>query len=157
MRDSQRKKVYTAEVEAFDHDKKTDDPTFREVKAVEKFVKKVFSMKRVQKEWPKTNWLPRVKDGRGCRNAIAHGSGAISIPVWARREWVILHELAHIITARHYYGAAGHGWEFCKTYLRLVEIVMGKEAFLALEKSFLKHGVKFIQPKVEKLDFTFQL
>lgn len=150
MRDSQRKRVYDAEAEAFSHDKKTDDPTFRELKAVEKYVKRVFSRKRVQKEWPRANWLPKVKDGRGCRSALAHGSSAISIPIWARREWVILHELAHIITSREYAGVdkAGHGWEFCKTYLRLVEIVMGKEAFLSLEKCFLKHGVKFMKPRV---------
>ena len=149
MRDNQRKKVYDAEVEAFDYDLKTDEPTFREVKAVEKFVKKVFASKRVQKEWPKATWAPRVKDGRGRRNACAFGGSAIAVPIWARREWVILHELAHIITSREYAGTAkaGHGWEFCKTYLRLVEIVMGKEAYLSLEKSFLKHGVKFIKPR----------
>lgn len=150
MRDVQRKRVYTAEVEAFDTDKKTDAPTLREVKAVEKYVKKVFSSKRVQKEWVMARWAPEVKDGRGRRRACAYGGDAISIPVWARREWIILHELAHIIAIRHYGASpyiAGHGWEFCKTYLRLVEIIMGKEAYLKLEKSFLKHGVKFIQPR----------
>jgi putative metallohydrolase (TIGR04338 family) len=157
MRDVQRKRVYDAEAEAFDHDKNTNDPTFREVKAVEKYVKKVFAMKRVQKEWTRANWAPRVKDGRGCRYPCAYGGVTIVMPVWARREWVILHELAHIITEREYTSKtkAPHGWEFCKTYLRLVEIVMGKGAYLSLEKSFLKHGVKFIQPYDEKVDFTF--
>ena len=146
MRDSQRKRVYTAEVEAFDTDKKTDEPTLREVKEVERFVKKVFASKRVKKEWPLVYHVPVVKDGRGCRNALAHGTSAISVPIWARRKWVVLHELAHIITARYHKGVASHGWEYCRNYLRLVEIILGKEAHAKLEKSFLKHGVKFIKP-----------
>lgn len=146
MRDSQRKRVYTAEVEAFENDKKTDEPTLREVKQVENFVKKVFASKRVQKEWPLVLKAPAVKDGRGCRNALAYGTSSISVPIWARRKWVVLHEIAHIITNHYHKGHAGHGWEYCKIYLRLVEIILGKEAHSKLEKSFLKHGVKFIPP-----------
>lgn len=154
MRDTQRKRVYDAENAAFPDNPKEGQPTHPAVKDVEVFVKKVWSSKRVQNAWPIatgsfTN-LPRVKDGRGCRKASAHGTWAISMPMWSRREWVILHELAHIITTRENFWpkdkVASHGWEFCEIYLKLVLYIMGREAHDALKASFKKHNVKFKKP-----------
>jgi putative metallohydrolase (TIGR04338 family) len=81
---------------------------------------------------------PTVKDGRGTRCAYSYG-GEIGLPRWARKEWVILHELAHELTANKF---AAHGPEFVACYLRLVEIFLGFEQRQKLGAEFLKRNVK---------------
>ncbi|QIQ63304.1 hypothetical protein SEA_SETTECANDELA_188 [Mycobacterium phage Settecandela] len=70
-------------------------------------------------------------------DAWAHyEAGRIAIhpdSVWALRELVVLHELAH-----HYAPAAYHGKRFTYTFIRLVEIMIGPQAALALR--LLLHG-----------------
>jgi putative metallohydrolase (TIGR04338 family) len=146
-RDTQRKRVYTAEhvLERF----KKPLPT---VADVERFVAKVHDAHTV-----KTNYtngvalMTHVKDGRGCRSARSRG-GVIVIPLWARNDWVVLHELAHELTSRSiaYRGMglrAAHGWQFCSTYLDLVLWFMGREAHDALKASFKAHRVRFNKPR----------
>lgn len=53
----------------------------------------------------------------------------ISLPAWARNEWVILHEIAHVLTPGRY---TAHGPEFAGVYLFLVRTVLGPEAGAAL-------------------------
>jgi putative metallohydrolase (TIGR04338 family) len=118
------------------------------VKDVERFVKKVFASKRVQAAFPKAmvRSLPSVKDGRGRRNACG-GPGGISIPVWARNEAVVLHELAHTICLRQGGREAFHGWQFCAVYLRLVLYMMGREAHGVLKTAFKANRVRFTEPR----------
>jgi putative metallohydrolase (TIGR04338 family) len=158
MRDSQRKRVYTAERAAFPDCSETSDPTLPTVEDIERYVKKVWGSKRVQAAFPRSTLhysrVPEVADGRGCRRAIAYGTYQITIPKWARREWVVLHELAHIIVERERLHPkneiADHGWHFCEVYLKLVLYMMGREAHDALKASFKKHKVKFTQPRERK-------
>ncbi len=158
MRDSQRKRVYTAESAAFPNNPKTGEPTLPAVSDVDLYVKKVWHSKRVQAAFPRATrtyyGAPTVLDGRGCRKASAISTHTIKMPRWSRREWVVLHELAHIIVEREYWAQRNeipaHGWLFCETYLKLVLYMLGREAHDALKASFKAHKVKFTKPRERK-------
>lgn len=154
MRDSQRKKLYTAERSVFGGNASTARvgvplPT---VEDVEKYVDKVMSRK-VVKRYFRTDPV-KVADGRGTRWAFARGSSKINIPRWARTEWVVLHELAHILDTRDQRKVgdrrAAHGWQFAGTYLFLVRTMLGKDAAADLKASFRKHRVKFTKPRAKR-------
>ena len=74
---------------------------------------------------------------------------------WARQKWIVIHELAHVVDhnenglPRHIWHQ-GHGWQFCRIYLTLVNLAFGYEAEKALRASFKAHGVKYMQPKTER-------
>lgn len=142
-RDTQRARVYKC------------DPVVREfakpltsVKDVERFVRKTFASKRVQAAYPKAmRWsLPRVGDGRGRSNACG-GFGGIKIPVWAREEATVIHELAHTICLREGGNEAYHGWQFCAIYLKLVLYMLGRPAHDALKAAFKANRVRFTEPR----------
>lgn len=150
IRDSQRSKVYAAEKAAF---KDFDNERFETVKDIERFVRHVWSSKRVQSEWPqavdgKSN-LPDVSDGRGRRKPCAVGSFEIRIPRHGRVDWILVHELAHIIHSRRTAWRreeASHGWQYCAIYLRLTLFILGREKHDALKASFKAHRVKYKEP-----------
>jgi len=145
-RDTQRARVYKCDAAVNNLAKPL--PSVRDV---ERFVKKVFASKRVQAAYPKAmRWtLPRVGDGRGRRNACGW-QGGIKIPLWARNEGVVLHELAHTICMREGGNEAFHGWQFCSIYLRLVLYMMGREAHDALKAAFKANRVRFTKPRASK-------
>lgn len=58
--------------------------------------------------------------------AATGGGGEVTLPPWARTEWVILHEIAHNLTPRQH---AAHGPEFAAVFLTLVRQQMGKVAY----------------------------
>jgi putative metallohydrolase (TIGR04338 family) len=145
-RDSQRGRLYKA-----DDVLKPFATQLPEIRDVERFVERLFASKRVRKSWPRAvcGWsLPRVNDGRGCRNALAHGGSRVTIPRWARTSDVVIHELAHVITYRELGSmVAGHGWQFCSVYLRLVLLFMGREAHDAFKASMKANRVRFAPPR----------
>ena len=60
-----------------------------------------------------------VKNGRGRRKACAYyETRTISLPRWARCEWVVIHECAHLLTDLEH---AAHGALYMKNYIRLLE------------------------------------
>ena len=60
-----------------------------------------------------------VKDGRGRRKACAYYERrTISLPKWARCEWVVIHECAHLLTDLDH---AAHGAHYMKAYIGLLE------------------------------------
>ena len=67
-----------------------------------------------------------------------HGSLTIAVPdnLWALRESVVLHELAH-----HMSPETGHGPAFRSTFTDLVEQVMGPEARFLLQHEFFMRGL----------------
>lgn len=147
-RDQQRARVYKAERVTLANMGKP----LPSVSDVERYVKRVFAMKRVREAFPtmRANWLPSIGDGRG-RRAACGWEGGIKIPLWARTEWVVVHELAHTITRRVYgCNVAGHGWQFCAVYLKLVLYAMGREAHDALKADFKKCRVKFTAPRAKR-------
>lgn len=154
-RDTQRSKVYKAEKEAFrDHAKASE--RLETVEDMEKYVKYVFGLKRVRDAFPNAmpvgdsvfcGWrLPNVRDGRGRRCAGGDVRG-ITMPVWSRSKWIVLHELAHTISLRIHRGIAAHGWEYCATYLLLVRYALGVEAHDLLKEQFKAHRVRFRAPR----------
>ena len=66
--------------------------------------------------------LPRLKDGRGCVRGRAT-AGTIILPRYARRDWYVLHEVAHVIMERRYdrMKYACHGPEFVRVYVDLIQ------------------------------------
>jgi hypothetical protein len=63
----------------------------------------------------------RIKDGRGTRIARG-GIHYINLPMWARTELIVLHEVAHTITDRKWghYNIAGHGAEYMSVFTDLL-------------------------------------
>ena len=114
-----------------------------------------------------SDWKLEVSDGRRCRRALAYGTYKIAIPRWARNDWVVLHEWAHIVHARvtamergeclprmvgygsrtsELAGGPFHGWQYAAVYLDLVRFCMNTEAADALKTAFKEHRVRF-RPK----------
>lgn len=144
VRDTQRSKLYRAE--AVLHKWKKPLPT---VEDVVRYTGKVFGSKRVRAAFPNAilHVLPRVKDGRGTRIAKG-GTSHISIPLWARNDVIVLHELAHTVTRRIYpINIAGHGWQFCATFLKLVLYMIGREAHDELKAEMKRTRVRFRPPR----------
>lgn len=90
--------------------------------------------------------VPTVRLRAG--DAEAHyefATATIALPAasdWAWRELVVLHELAHHITALTSANAAAHGAEFAAVYLRLVNQQLGATAELLLRAAFDGAGVE---------------
>jgi putative metallohydrolase (TIGR04338 family) len=146
LRDTQRSRVYKAEKAiGTTH----SGERLREVRDVERFIKKQFARKAITRRYPDATRAVKIHDGGGRRAAAAYGTWKISLPLWARCELVIIHEMAHIIAHRHYgeCNIAGHGWQFCAVFLDLVRFIMGREAHDALKASFKKHKVRFAQSR----------
>ena len=103
----------------------------------------------VRAEWFRERWPTmedvriRLLDGRGCQSGWARADGTISLPTWARRKLVVLHELAHVVTWQHYgLDQPAHGRKFAWVYLELVRRVLGKEAARELRRAFRVQGVR---------------
>jgi len=144
VRDTQRSKLYRAE--AVLHKWKKPLPAVEDVAV---YADKVFGSKRVRAAFPNAalHDTPRVKDGRGIRNAKG-GRFFISIPRWARNDVVVLHELAHTITQRVWpINCAGHGWQYCQTFLKLVLYMIGREAHDAFKAEMKATRVRFRPPR----------
>lgn len=108
--------------------------------------------------WPHIKKV-RIKDGRGTRKArgslkidfFAEQSGSmeftirstasalINLPRWARREWVMLHELAHSVTPD---SLPAHGPDFAANYLTLIHHKLGRDAEQQLLDAFIEHRVR---------------
>ena len=80
-----------------------------------------------------------VHDGRGRVKACAVGR-IIKLPLWARSERVILHELAHVIQTER----PGHGRQFCRIFLDIVRRWHSdRDAWRTLRASFRAHRVRY--------------
>lgn len=136
MRDFQRSKVYRSEkiLDNFCEKK------FETVKEVEGFInEKILPFMKENYDIKKIV----VGDGRGRRRACAmFDRMTIKLPKWARKDWVIAHEIAHLpFTGTD--GHSAHGEDFCALYLKLIEMIMGGEVRHSLENSFDENGVRY--------------
>ena len=80
-----------------------------------------------------------VRDGQHDTLASAtsfYSSAFISLPVWAYRRGVVLHELAHALSDD------GHGPRFVRIYIDLVDRWMGAEAADLLREGCAQRGVE---------------
>lgn len=82
---------------------------------------------------------PRIKDGRGTTFARG-GWRSINLPLWARTKPVILHELAHNLSARDYIDD-GHGPWYMRYFIDLVARFLGADKS-AMLKSAKAAGLK---------------
>jgi hypothetical protein len=154
-RDSQRSRVYAAE-RAVEWSKRADEKIGDGgLGAAQAYVNRVIGSKAWHKvlgcgdhEREICRWAPvEVADGRGSRKARA-GWSRISLPRWSRKRWVVLHELAHVAAQKRYgyYSIAGHGWQFCDVYLRLMRRFLGTDEAQKLQRAFREKRVRF-RPK----------
>lgn len=66
----------------------------------------------------------------------------IFLPKWAHEDWIVCHEVSHMIDHRHNgYTDEGHGPNFCAIYLDVVRAVISEQASDTLRQSFEKHDV----------------
>ncbi len=119
MRDSQKSKLYAwenRECDALRYDHKHECEPQMEIREIKKLVT------RVARDYGLSHRKVRVKDGRGRRAACYCASErAIKLPRWARREVVVLHELAHwLIQVFGHYNNASHGREFTGVFMELL-------------------------------------
>lgn len=70
----------------------------------------------------------------------------VVLPLWARNDLTLLHELAHICNFYEMKPVSAHGQEFVSTYLYLVKQTLGKEVAKELETFMLSHKVKVKLP-----------
>jgi len=93
--------------------------------------------------WFVDRWGDRtfeVRPGYGHKRATANREGVLQMPRWARREMVILHEVAHCVTPESF---AAHGSEYAGVFLAIVRRAMGLGPAQALEESFDRHRVRW--------------
>ena len=127
MRDFQRKKVYDWEALEYSWDDA------------------ILSLEECQEY---TNTLIRnvtISDGRGRRTPCAkYKSRTIALPKFARKKWIILHEVAHFL------GRDKHGPCFMAEYIELLAREYGR-SINSLRDSALEHGLKVgVQPAPTK-------
>lgn len=145
-RDAQRRKVYDAEIEA---GLKRGTPRFEYISDVRDYVLKVRTNGYLRRRYEHSLQPPiDVQDG-GNRAARATGNvSRIRLPRWAWSEYIVLHELAHVITEREYgiLNTAWHGREYCEILLDLVRFMLGRDQHDELKRRYKELGVKF-RPK----------
>ena len=117
------------------------DPKLLKLSACQAYVDQLVKSAWFQRRWPIVEHI-RVKDGRGARSAYSeYWSSSISLPLWARNQAVILHEVAHQCTDSKTRCVAPHGREFAQTLIALVEHKLGKEEAAKLKAEFTKNRV----------------
>jgi len=142
-RDTQQQRLYDAEKFL-----RTEGRQFQSIDEIQTYIDRL-----VAEAW----WGRRyrrvkinIKMGRAGSAARAYNYGnRISMPQWAWHESIVLHEVAHLIVNQVYGvdGVAGHGREFARILVGLVDHKMGKANGKALRESFRKHKVKFSLPR----------
>ncbi|MGZ8803171.1 MAG: TIGR04338 family metallohydrolase [Mycobacterium sp.] len=161
-RDAQRARVYAAEEfvrTLFDRTAEHGDPVvdffgtrltlppearFASAEAVQRYVDDVLAHQAVRGRWPAAASL-RVRPRKGA--AAAHyqsveNDATIAVPegrtVWALRELVVLHEIAHHLADSD----PPHGAEFVAAFCELAATVMGAEVAYVLRVVYAKEGVR---------------
>jgi putative metallohydrolase (TIGR04338 family) len=145
-RDSQRSRIYRAEVKAF-YGSRAKGMRFDSLDGLQRFLERA-----VADPWFKTHFgaLSRIeiRDGRGTRHASSAYEPdtrrcVFSFPRWARTKPVVLHELAHAASFRRYGLVAAHGPEFAAVFLELVERHLGRAARERLRRAFVLQNVGY--------------
>jgi putative metallohydrolase (TIGR04338 family) len=162
-RDTQRAKVYAAEEfvralfdRAAEHGSRVVDffgtsltlppeGRFASAASVQRYVDEVLAHPAVRARWPTVGPLT-VRARRGATAAHYERSdddaAAIAVPerrtMWALRELVVLHEIAHHLCDAE----PPHGQEFVATFCELAGAVMGPEVAHVLRVVYAKEGVR---------------
>lgn len=144
-RDSQKSRLYASEWEVFGR----PYMEFEDLQQLKDYLWTVLENRHVRNKYPIAEDIAsgilglKVSAGQGHRRAKTKreiGFFQVSFPVKARCRWMVLHELAHVFTPREY---AGHGREFCRTYLHLIRLFFGEETQNKLKAAMKKHKCKY--------------
>jgi hypothetical protein len=147
-RDSQRKRLYRAERNAFDSafDVLLDRPDERGIQKVIRRVRRSKTWKSILREFNVTPYegqfrvtlIKSQKKGASAdsRDGLKFGTLMITLPV-------ILHELAHVATGY----VCGHSWPFANVYVRLVSRFIGRSARNDLRRAFRALKVRYTPPR----------
>ena len=168
LKDTQMTKVYDAESDAFYN--KDDDwggvkipkSRFDTIKKCQSYLRNIVTKPAFKRWYPEAYFMLtqhpiEITAGRSHARATGENwktgkKNYIALPKWARKRYVMLHELAHLVQYWEYNlrstlgrrSVAGHGWQFCSIYLKLIRSEMGKDADKALRAAFKKKGVKHL-------------
>lgn len=144
-RDSQRSRLYASEWEVFGWSKEK----FRDMGELEEYLWNVLEHRHVQRKYQMARDIVsgtqrlKISNGAGHRRAMTirqEDKIIVSFPRKMRSEWVVVHEIAHVLTPAD---VAGHGREFCRTYLELVGLFFGVETRNKLKAAMKKHNCKY--------------
>ena len=140
-RDHQVSKVYAAENAVFPMHNPVEK--YRKLDDCNEFLKKIIATQywHRHKGWKRIN----IGDGRGRSSACYKPwKKQVCLPLWARNEHVMIHEMAHCLTHRTQNdpnGGVGHGTHFAGHYLNLIDELMGMDEAMKLMESFDEKGV----------------
>lgn len=140
MKDTQKSRVYEAEGTIF-----SEDGPQKHLRTVGQL--QDWADKFLERSFVRSNFDPvkvEILPGRGCKVAsCVHYEGdnirAVYMPLWARTEETLLHELAHAV---HSWDEK-HGEQWCGTFIYFVEKVLGREIADQVRAEFNKRDVRF--------------
>lgn len=146
-RDTQKRRLYAAERSV-----QLGSPVVMTMEQARKHVDYITNSRWWKSRYPHVKSVI-VKAGNGnqknATGTLAHGInketkewedvGEITLPEWARIEWVILHELAHTVTRVR----PAHGKDYAKNYLALVKRFLGNETHKKLRGAFKSYKIKY--------------
>lgn len=120
---------------------------FSNISTVQDYVNKVLALNWVKAAWPNAGPI-EVVYRKGDKFAT-YGGGRIKINdsregMWALREIVVLHEMAH-----HFARGDAHGVKFRQAFLTLIEEIIGAEIAWLLRIEYAERGLSVTAPKVE--------
>lgn len=140
---AQTSKVYAAEREVFP----LNTGPFTLAKA-QRYCDSLLGQKWVIKRWGKRQ--VKVIDTcrtRGYAKTGWWGDSTISIPASGASEYLLVHELAHVLNRCQ---SNGHRWDFCATELLLVKNRFGKDKADELRAAYRRHKVRYTAPRTRK-------
>lgn len=107
------------------------------VVACQEYVDSILASAWFQRRWGSGWCVAVIQKSGGSAYGGSRGRklGRMTLPVFARDEAVILHELAHVLT-NHDQSIAHHGPEFVGVYLELVRYAVSKEAAAHVRSKF---------------------
>lgn len=160
MRDSQRQKVYDAERCVQRNATKADAMTIAECQAmVDKILASTYVRRHYERAEKIVTRYGTVKVVPGRNGGMARGfdvyydggrhvgGPVIALGIWARQEFVVIHEVAHHLAGLH----ERHGWRFVACELDLVRHFLGADVHDRLKASFRKHRVRFTAPRPKRV------
>jgi putative metallohydrolase (TIGR04338 family) len=114
---------------------------FASLESIQAYVDAVLALPTIRNAYPDVGPV-RVRARKGGLKAHYEHGGVIAIPMegrrWACREMVVLHELAHHLTASEH---ANHGVRFRAAFVKLTTVAMSPEVGFALQICWHLSGV----------------
>lgn len=143
--DSQRSKVYTSErcLVCYCQNFKIPYRKFESLEEISEFVNKLIQSAWVTKRWGKQKPVTILESKRSRICYAKHISREIYMHPTMMNIFIVLHELAHILKGSIFgYACNSHGRFFARTYLELVEHLMGSKIKKEMKRQYIRNNVK---------------